>query len=37
MADVYDMIDFIYSWKGKRKPTYDDFVVHQATLKLETR
>ena len=37
MTDVYDMIDFIYSWKGKRKPTYDDFVVHQATLKLETR
>ena len=37
MTDVYDMIDFIYSWKGKKKPTYDDFIVHQATLKLETR
>lgn len=37
MADVYDMIDFVFSWKGKRKPTYDDFIVHQATLKLEMK
>ena len=37
MVDVYNMIDFVFSWTGKRKPTYDDFIVHQATLKLETR
>lgn len=37
MRDVYDMIDFVFSWPGKRKPTYDDFIVHQATLKLETK
>ena len=37
MKDVYDMIDFVFSWPGKRKPTYDDFIVHQAMLKLETK
>ena len=37
MADVYSMVDFVFSWKGKRKPTYDDFIVHQATLKLEMK
>lgn len=37
MVDVQNMIDFVFSWKGKRKPTYDDFIVHQATLKLEMK
>lgn len=37
MADVYDMIDFVFSWPGKRKPTYDDFIVHRAMLKLEMK
>ena len=35
IKDVYHMIDFIYSIpKGKKKPTYEDFVIYQASIKL---
>lgn len=35
IKDVYNMIDFVFSFpKGKRKPTYEDFVVYQASIKL---
>lgn len=36
MADVMDMIDFIYSQprgRGHKTPTYDDFIIYQANLK----
>lgn len=36
MKDVFSMIDFIYSQprgKGKSVPTYDDFIVYQASIK----
>ncbi len=36
LTDVYDMIDFIFSvpsGRGHRKPTYEDFIVHQTTVK----
>ena len=36
MADVMDMIDFIYAQpkgRGHKKPTYDDFIIYQAGLK----
>lgn len=36
LADVYNMVDFVYSCKenGHSKPTYDDFVMYQATKKV---
>jgi len=33
LQDAYDMVDFIFSWKGRRKPTYDDFIIQQVTTK----
>ena len=36
MTDVMQMIDFIYSQpkgKGKKAPTYDDFIIYQASVK----
>lgn len=36
MNDIYQMIDFVFSipkGKGYRKPTYEDFVVYQSTVK----
>lgn len=36
MADVMQMIDFIYTQpkgKGQKTPTYDDFIIYQASVK----
>lgn len=33
MADVMQMIDFIYAQPKGRTPTYDDFIIHQASVK----
>lgn len=36
LNDVHDMIDFIFNVpkdKGYRKPTYEDFVIYQSTVK----
>lgn len=36
MTDVMQMIDFIYAQpkgKGKKAPTYDDFIIYQASVK----
>lgn len=34
MDDVMDMVDFIYQDRpGKKKPTYEDFVAYQVTVK----
>lgn len=33
MADVMQMIDFIYAQPKGRTPTYDDFIIHQASAK----
>jgi MarR-like DNA-binding transcriptional regulator SgrR of sgrS sRNA len=36
MTDVMQMIDFIYSQpkgRGHKTPTYDDFIIYQASLK----
>lgn len=36
MTDVMQMIDFIYAQpkgKGKKVPTYDDFIIYQASVK----
>lgn len=36
MKDVMQMIDFIYAQprgKGHKAPTYDEFIIHQASLK----
>lgn len=36
MKDVFSMIDFIYQQprgRGKAKPTYEDFIIHQALVK----
>ncbi len=35
LQDVYDMIDFVFAYKGrKKKPTYDDFLIHTALKRL---
>ena len=37
MSDVYDMIDFIFSQpmgKGHKKPTYEDYIIHKANVKM---
>jgi hypothetical protein len=36
LHDVFDMIDYIYSQpkgRGRRKPTYEDFIIYQAGVK----
>ena len=36
MTDVMQMIDFIYAQpkgKGHKSPTYDDFIIYQASVK----
>lgn len=36
MADVMQMIDFIYAQprgRGHKTPTYDDFIIYQASVK----
>ena len=34
MADVMDMVDFIYSQpKGKKQPTYEDYIIYRANKK----
>ena len=36
MTDVMQMIDFIYAQpkgKGHKTPTYDDFIIYQASVK----
>lgn len=33
MADVMQMIDFIYAQPKGRTSTYDDFIIHQASIK----
>ena len=34
MADAMDMVDFIYSQpKGKKQPTYEDYIIYRANKK----
>lgn len=38
MTDVYDMIDFIYAHprgKGKKIPTYEDYIIYASVKRLE--
>lgn len=33
LNDVMGMVDFVFEWKGKKKPTYEDFIIYRSSVK----